>query len=133
MLGMPYAWRLLGLLILFFFVNSMFQSQIALFLSARFNWHGHPFGARELGGVFAYAGFINIIVQGLLMTRANRLASDRTVVVLAFACMAVGFSGMAVVAGVGLLTLFLTPIILGTAFIRTTLTAELSRSVSLSR
>jgi len=34
------------LLILFFFVNSMFSSQIALFLSARFSWHGHPFGAR---------------------------------------------------------------------------------------
>jgi MFS family permease len=133
MLGTPYAWRLLGLLILFFFVNSMFQSQIALFLSARFSWHGHPFGARELGGVFAYAGFINIIVQGLLMTRANRLASDRTIVVAAFASMAVGFSGIAVAAGVGLLTLFLTPIILGTAFIRTTLTAELSRSVPLTR
>ena len=133
MLGMPYAWGLLGLLILFFFVNSMYLSQIALFLSARFSWHGHLFGARELGGVFAYAGFINIIVQGLLMTRANRVASDRTIVVAAFACMAVGFSGIAVVAGIGLLALFLTPIILGTVFIRTTLTAELSRSVPLNR
>jgi hypothetical protein len=133
MLGMPYAWGLLGLLILFFFIHSMFQSQIALFLSARFSWHGHPFGARELSGVFAYAGFINIIVQGLLMTRANSLASDRTIVVAAFACMAVGFSGIAVVAGVGLLALFLIPIIVRTMFIRTTLTAELSRSVPLNR
>jgi MFS family permease len=86
-----------------------------------------------LGGVFAYAGFINIIVQSLLMTRANRVASDRTIVVAAFACTAVGFSGIAVVAEVGLLVLFLTPITFGMAFIRTTLTAELSRSVPLNR
>ena len=130
---MPYTWALLGLLILFFFVQSMFLSQIALFLSARFSWHGHPFGARELGGVFAYAGFINIIVQGLLITRAHRFASDNTTVVAAFACMGAGFSGIAVVGKVGLLAVFLTLIILGTTFIRTTLTAELSRSVPLDR
>jgi len=130
---MPYTWALLGLLILFFFVQSMFLSQIALFLSARFSWHGHPFGARELGGVFAYAGFINIIVQGLLITRAHRFASDRITVVAAFACMGVGFSGIAVVGKVGLLAVFLTLIIFGTTFIRTTLTAELSRSVPLNR
>jgi MFS family permease len=130
---MPYTWTLLGLLILFFFVNSMFMSQIALFLSARFSWHGHPFGASELGGVFAYAGFINIVVQGLLITRANRFASDRITVVVAFACMGAGFSGIAVVGKVGLLAVFLTLIILGTIFIRTTLTAELSRSVPLNR
>jgi MFS family permease len=130
---MPYTWALLGLLILFFFVNSMFLSQIALFLSARFSWHGHPFGARELGGVFAYAGFINIIVQGLLITRANRFVSDRITVVAAFACMGAGFSGIAVVGKVGLLAVFLTLIILGITFIRTTLTAELSRSVPPNR
>lgn len=55
MLEMRYAWRLLGLLIVFFFINSMFLSQIGLFLSARFSWDGHPFGARELGWMFAYA------------------------------------------------------------------------------
>ena len=130
---MPYTWTLLGLLILFFFVQSMFLSQIALFLSARFRWRGHPFGASELGGVFAYAGFINIIVQGLLITRANRFASDRITVVAAFACMSAGFSGIAVVGKVGLLAVFLTLIFLGTTFIRTTLTVELSRSVSLNR
>jgi MFS family permease len=105
---MPYTRSLLGLLILFFFVNSMFSSQIALFLSARFSWHGHPFGARELGGVFAYAGFINIIVQGLLITRAHRFASDKITVVAAFACMGAGFSGIAVVGKVCLLAVFLT-------------------------
>jgi hypothetical protein len=42
-----------------------------------------PFGARELGVVFAYAGFINIIVQGLLLTQAGRFASDRIIVLVA--------------------------------------------------
>jgi predicted MFS family arabinose efflux permease len=133
LLSMPYVWGLLGLLILFFFANSMFLSQIALFLSARFSWHGRPFGARELGIVFAYAGFINIIVQGLLLTQAGRFASERIIVAVAFAFMGAGFFGLAIVSKIGLLAFFLTLIILGTTFTRTTLTAELSRSVPLNR
>ncbi|MGV7213778.1 MFS transporter [Bradyrhizobium sp. UFLA05-112] len=131
--GMRHAWRVLGLLIVFFFVNSMFLSQIGLFLSARFSWDGHPFGARELGWVFAYAGFINMVVQGLLITRANRFASDRGIVLLAFACMALGFSGLAIGNSNSLLAIFLTLIIIGTMFTRSTLTAELSRSAAINR
>src|SRR5258708_26661893 len=44
-----------------------------------------------------------------------------------------GFSGIAVVGRVGLLAVSLTLIIVGSTFIRTTLTAELSRSVPLNR
>jgi MFS family permease len=131
--GMHYAWRLLGLLIVFFFVNSMFLSQIGLFLSARFSWDGHPFGARELGWMFAYAGFINMVVQGLLITRANLVASDRTIVKAAFACMGLGFAGLAAGNTISLLALYLTLIIVGTMFARSTLTAELSRSTALNR
>src|SRR5262249_11791905 len=130
MLGMRYAWRLLGLLIVFFFVNSMFLSQIGLFLSARFAWDGHPFGSRELGWVFAYAGFINMIVQAFLITRANRVASDRSIVIAAFTSMGLGFAGLAIGSSIGLLAVVLTLIIVGTMFARSTLTAELSRSTA---
>jgi MFS family permease len=131
--GMRYVWRLLGLLIVFFFVNSMFLSQIGLFLSARFSWEGHPFGARELGWMFAYAGFINMIVQGLLITRANLIASDRSIVMAAFACMGLGFAGLAAGNNISLLAANLTLIIVGTMFARSTLTAELSRSTAINR
>ncbi|QOZ68466.1 MFS transporter [Bradyrhizobium arachidis] len=133
LLGMRYAWRLLGLLIVFFFVNSMFLSQIGLFLSARFSWDGHAFGARELGWIFAYAGFINMVVQGLLITRANIIASDRSIVMAAFACMGLGFAGLGAENNVGLLAVNLTLIIVGTMFARSTLTAELSRSTAINR
>jgi multidrug resistance protein len=133
MLGMRYAWGVLVLLIVFFFVNSMFLSQVGLYLAARFAWDGHAFGARELGWVFAYAGFINIIVQFFLITRANRVASDRAVVITAFAGMATGFCGLALVDGVGLLAVFLTLIIIGFMFTRATLTFELSRSAAINR
>lgn len=133
LLGMRYAWRLLGLLIVFFFVNSMFLSQIGLFLSARFSWDGHPFGARELGWMFAYAGFINMVVQGLLITRANLVASDRSIVMAAFACMSLGFGGLAAGSNISLLAFYLTLIIVGTMFARSTLTAELSRSTTINR
>jgi MFS family permease len=133
MLGIRYAWGVLVLLIVFFFVNSMFLSQVGLYLAARFAWDGHAFGARELGWVFAYAGFINIIVQGFLITRANLVASDRAVVIIAFASMATGFCGLALVNGVGLLAVFLTLIIVGFMFTRATLTFELSRSAAINR
>ena len=133
MLGIRYAWGVLVLLIVFFFVNSMFLSQVGLYLAARFAWHGHAFGARELGWVFAYAGFINIIVQFFLITRANRVASDRAVVIIAFAGMVLGFCGLAVVRDIGLLAVFLTMIIIGFMFTRATLTFELSRSAVTSR
>jgi MFS family permease len=133
LLGMRYAWRSLGLLIVFFFVNSMFLSQIGLFLAARVSWDGHPFGARELGWMFAYAGFINMVVQGLLITRANLVASDRSIVMAAFACMGLGSAGLAAGSNIGLLALYLTLIIVGTMFARSTLTAELSRSTAINR
>jgi MFS family permease len=133
MLGIRYAWGVLVLLIVFFFVNSMFLPQVSLYLAARFAWDGHAFGARELGWVFAYAGFINIIVQGFLITRANLVASDRAVVIIAFASMATGFCGLALVNGVGLLAVFLTLIIVGFMFTRATLTFELSRSAAINR
>ena len=131
--GIRYAWRVLGLLIVFFFVNSMFLSQIGLFLSARFSWDGHAFGARELGAVFAYAGFINMVVQCALITRANIFASDRSIVLVAFACMAAGLIGLAFADRISLLAVFLTLIIVGMMFARSTLTAELSRSTAINR
>jgi predicted MFS family arabinose efflux permease len=133
MLGMRYAWGVFLLLIVFFFINSMFLSQVGLYLAARFAWDGHAFGARELGWVFAYAGFINILVQGFLITRANLLATDRTVVVMAFAGMAAGFCGLALVDGIALLAIPLTMIIVGFMFARATLTFELSRSAAVNR
>jgi MFS family permease len=133
LLEMRYAWRLLGLLIVFFFVNSMFLSQIGLFLAARFSWDGHPFGARELGWMFAYAGFINMVVQGFFITRANLLVSDRSIVTAAFAGMGLGFMGLAIGNRIGLLVVCLTLIIIGTMFARSTLTAELSRSTAINR
>src|SRR5262249_30778177 len=108
-------------------------SQIGLFLSARFSWNGHAFGARELGFVFAYAGFINIVVQGLLITRANRVLSDRGIVMLAFAGMGLGLAGLSVVSSIGTLAACLTLVIVGTMFARSTLTAELSRSTAINR
>jgi hypothetical protein len=58
--------------------------------------------------VFAYAGFINIIVQGLLLTQAGRFASERIIVVVAFASTGAGFFGLAIVSKIGLLAFFLT-------------------------
>ncbi len=52
---------------------------------------------------------------------------------MAFAGMAIGFCGLAMVDGIGLLAVFLTLVIVGFMFTRATLTFELSRSAAVNR
>lgn len=74
----------LGSLLLQFFCFTMafsgFMSGFALFAERRFSWHGHPFGTREVGYVYAFVGFLGIIIQGGLIGRlVHRLGEHRLV------------------------------------------------------
>jgi MFS transporter, DHA1 family, tetracycline resistance protein len=64
--------RLAPLLLQFFcfvFAFSTFMSGFALFAERRFRWDGHPFGPREIGYLFAFTGFLGIVLQGGLIGR----------------------------------------------------------------
>ncbi len=74
-----------------------------------------------------------MVVQGFLITHANRFASDRSIVMADVCLHGLGFLGLAIRNGIGLLAVFLTLIIIGTMFTRSTLTAELSRSTAVNR
>jgi MFS family permease len=54
---------------LFTFAFSCFTSGFALFAERRFETDGHPWTQKEVGYLFAYAGFLGIIIQGGLMRR----------------------------------------------------------------
>src|ERR1700682_6132998 len=58
-------WQFLAFALAF----AMFISGFPLFAERRFTWDGHPFGVTEVGYVYAYLGFLGIILQGGLLGR----------------------------------------------------------------
>lgn len=90
MLG-PLLWQF------FFFAFSfaMFISGFALFAQRRYTWHGQPFGAKEVGYVFAYVGFLGLLLQGGLMGRLVKLFGERTLVWTGFGVGALGYGMLA--------------------------------------
>jgi MFS transporter, DHA1 family, tetracycline resistance protein len=83
--------RLLGQWFCFAFSFATFVSGFALFCERRYQTHGRPFGPREVGYVFAYAGFLGIFMQGGLVGRMVKWFGDRNVVRLGFASTAVSY------------------------------------------
>jgi MFS transporter, DHA1 family, tetracycline resistance protein len=79
-----------------------FTGGLALFLERRLTWNGHPFQAREVGFVFAYAGFLGIGVQTVLGRLVKRFG-EPWLVAAGFASMAVGYGLLAGVYAIPLL------------------------------
>ncbi len=88
---------LAGLLVQFFlfaFAFTTFTSGFALFAERRFTWQGHPFTPREIGYLFAYAGFLGIVLQGGLIGRLVRRFGEEKLVASGFSSATVGFALM---------------------------------------
>jgi hypothetical protein len=63
----------------------------ALYAQRRYTFDGHPFGAKEVGCVFAWVGFPGLILQGGLIDRLVKLFGERTLVWMGFAISATGY------------------------------------------
>jgi MFS family permease len=77
----PLLWQFLC----FAFYFSLSVSGFALFAQRRFTWNGHPVGAKEVGYLFAWSGFLGIILQGALMGRLVKWLGERKLVWTGFA------------------------------------------------
>jgi MFS family permease len=70
---------------LFFALSfATFVSGFALFAERRYLWDGHAVGVREVGYIFAFNGFIGIIMQGGLVGRLVKWLGESRVVQLGF-------------------------------------------------
>lgn len=78
----------------FAFAFAIFMSGFALFAERRYTWGGHPFGPKEVGYVFAYVGFLGIILQGGLIGRLVRRFGEEKLVSSGFSSSTVGFALM---------------------------------------
>jgi MFS family permease len=93
----PGLGRLLFEFLCFAVFFSLSISGFALYAQARYTWNGKPFGPREVGYVMAYAGFLGIILQGMLMGRLVKWMGERKLVWTGFlassaACTALGWT-----------------------------------------
>jgi multidrug resistance protein len=82
----------------FFFFAFSFASLVsgfALYAQRRYTWNGHPYGAREVGYVFLYIGFLGTILQGGLIGRLVKWLGERTLVWTGFAASTISYALLA--------------------------------------
>lgn len=91
----PALGRLLWQFFFFSFSFALFISGFALYAQRRYRYNGHPFGAKEVGYVFTYVGFLGLILQGGLIGRLVKKFGERKLVRAGFAFSAVGFGLLA--------------------------------------
>ncbi len=91
----PKLGRLLWQFFFFAFSFALFISGFALYAQRRYTLHGQPFGAKEVGYVFAWVGFLGLIIQGGLVGRLVKLLGERTLVWTGFAISALGYGLLA--------------------------------------
>ncbi|MBV8865205.1 MAG: MFS transporter, partial [Acidobacteriaceae bacterium] len=84
--------RLLVQWLLFSLSFSTFISGFALFAERRYFWDGRPVGVREVGYIFAFSGFIGIIMQGGVVGRLVKAIGEKRVVQLGFFTSMVGYA-----------------------------------------
>jgi MFS family permease len=84
----------------FGFAFAAFTSGFALFAERRLTWDGQPFGVKQVGYMFAYAGFLGIILQGGLIGRLVRRFGELRLTRAGFAAMAASYATLAFVRNV---------------------------------
>ena len=87
--------------LLFSFSFSTFISGFALFAERRYVWNGHPVGVREVGYIFAFTGFIGIIMQGGVVGRLVKWLGERRVVQIGFITSFLGDAAIAFTKTIG--------------------------------
>lgn len=108
---------------------SLFIQGFALFAERRFLVHGRPFGPKEVGYLYAYSGFLGLIVQGGLLGRLVKRFGERALARAGFLSAAAGLAALAFDRRVGLLLPVFTLTAFGTGVLRPSLTSLVTRSV----
>ncbi len=123
--------RLKPLLIQFFIFNLSFSAHIscfALFAERRLLWNGQPFGAKEVGYLYAYLGFLGIAVRSWLISNLIRKFGERGTSRIGFLAQGIGFSCYAFVHSIPGALIASTISSIGSGLIRPSLSALVSHA-----
>jgi multidrug resistance protein len=90
----PQVSRLLYQWVCFSLSFATFIGGFALFAERRYQWHGHAVGAREVGYIFAFNGFLGIVMQGGAVGRLVKRFGERRLVAIGFLGSLLGYAAM---------------------------------------
>lgn len=113
----------------FAFSFSMFVSGLPLFVERRLTYNGMPFGPRQLGYVWAFAGFLGILLQGPGLKRLVGRFGEKPLLRVGFMGYAVGYLILAFCHTIPMLLLATVVTSIG-GLVRPTLTAMITHATS---
>jgi DHA1 family tetracycline resistance protein-like MFS transporter len=124
----PLLWQFLAFTLAF----SLFLSGFPLFAERRYEWHGHPFGPKEVGFVYAYLGMLGVILQGGLIGRLVKAFGELTLARAGFFSGLVGLAALAFTHSVPLLLVVTAVSSSGTGVIRPVVTSLITQKAGRS-
>jgi len=125
--------ELASLLVQFFsfcVMFSLFITGFALFAERRFLVHGRPFGPKEVGYLYAYSGFLGLIIQGGLLGRLVKRFGEKPLARTGFVSAAIGLTALAFTYPLAMIIPVFTFVAYGTGVLRPTLTSQITQHVS---
>ncbi|HSR98039.1 MAG TPA: MFS transporter [Kofleriaceae bacterium] len=115
---------------LFAFSFSAFMSGFALFAERRFTTaDGHAWTSREVSFMFAYTGFLGIILQGGILGRLVKRVGEPRLAIAGFLCAAVSYVMLGFTVTLSLLVVAATISAFGNGVLRPVITSELTQGV----
>ena len=124
----PLLWQFLA----FTFAFSLFISGFALFAERRYTWQGQPFGPKQVGYVYAFVGFLGIILQGGLIGRLVKTVGETKLVRAGFLAAAIGFALLGFTYSIPMLLVVSAIATIGTGALRPALTSLITQKASRS-
>ena len=124
----PLLWQFFAFTLAF----AMFMSGFPLFAERRFAWHGHPFGVKEVGYVYAYLGLLGVILQGGLIGRLVKIFGESHLVRAGFFFAMAGLIALGFTYGVPLLLIVSAVASSGMGAIRPALTSLITQKAARS-
>ncbi len=118
----------------FIFAFSILISGFALFAERRFvTAQGMPFGAKEVGYVFAYVGLIGVLIQAGAMGKLVKAFGEKALVRAGFLLMTLSFVFLGFASSVVFLLVILTFSFAGSSILRPSLTSLITQKAGKDR
>ncbi len=112
----------------FIFSFALFISGFALFAERRFIWDGHAFGVKEVSYVFAFVGFLGVLIQGFAISRLVKRFGEEKLVKIGFILAALGFLGLGFTSSVFWLMIVISLSFSGSSLLRPCLTSLITQA-----
>jgi MFS family permease len=114
---------------LFSFAFSAFMSGFALFAERRFRTSAGPWTSTEVGYLFAYTGFLGIILQGGVLGRLVKRYGERAVALSGFVAVTIAYSALGFTMTLAPLLVVTSIAAYGNGVLRPVVTSELTQMV----